>query len=599
MTYQKPYQPWYDDKRDYSTNAPTYYDYLANSIELERTQTEAINDLLVRDVNFFDSDEIHVDKLTDWNEDDSEHSGQINFKAHVITSPSSTTQTIDGTDYNASNGIKVLHDGLYAPDYKKVLDKYSADSNAKFTTLTTDLKNLTTKHDNDISAVKQTIATNINQVNASLANKEQVIASDRNTINITHGTNGTNAKTKVDTNPQTVLEHNNLKTSNKIVKVHEAGTNDTTIGLDENFINQVDKATSDISGKQDKLSAGTGINISNNTISTIGVDQSTRNLVLKSGDLTKPNKWGGTANTTVRSNTNYYILETNNATKEEFGGIAWDLALQHVNAGEQFSIYMPVYIDSSVAIDDNLCFSIKQHPDVTAVNYIIPTTTKDKWFIVQTTFTINNAADIGKNAFWVYLVKNGKVRIMPPMLVRGNLIPQEYQPAFEDLQAQNLQNPDIYSWHKFSNLTASGDWGIEYYNDVNSHVYNIKIKTGVITEANPDSPIAQQSIPVLLKAGVPQDFINKAVNGYVFRTGYYLGDTLNRVGLMIKSDTAANTMTIYVKYYETTGTIRNTQVVQGHEATPIAISYTPSETAALSLIPELYADDSDFTPVTD
>ena len=599
MTYQKPYQPWYDDKRDYSTNAPTYYDYLANSIELERTQTEAINDLLVRDVNFFDSDEIHVDKLTDWHEDDSEHSGQISFKAHVITSPSSTTQTIDGTDYNASNGIQVLHDGLYAPDYKKVLDKYSADSNAKFTTLTTDLKNLTTKHDNDISTVKQTITTNINQVNANLTNKEQVITSERGTININHGTNGTNAKTKVDTNPQTVLEHNNLKTSNKIVKVHTAGSNDTTIGLDGNFINQVDKATSDIAGKQDKLSAGTGINISNNIISTISVDQSTRNLVLKSGDLTKPNKWGGTTNTTVRANTDYYILETKNATSNEFGGIAWDLALQHVNAGEQFSIYMPVYIDSSVAIDGDLCFSIKQHPDVSAVNHIITTTSKDKWFIVQTTFTINKSADIGKNAFWVYLVKNGKVRIMPPMIVRGNLIPQEYQPAFEDLQSQNLQNPDIYSWHKFSNLTASGDWGIEYYNDINSHVYNIKIKPGVITEANQGSPIAQQSISVLLNAGVPQDFIDKAVNGYVFRTGYYLGDTLNRVGLMVKSDKSANTVTIYVKYYDATGTIRNTQVVQGHEATPIAISYTPSETAALSLIPELYVDDSDFTHVTD
>lgn len=124
MTFKplKPYQPWYDDERDYNTNAPTYYDYLANSTNLEKVQTEAINELLVRDVNFQDSDEIHVDKLTDWHSDDNAQHGEITFKAHVITSPSSTTQTIDGTDYVASNAITVLHDGIYSPDYKKVLE---------------------------------------------------------------------------------------------------------------------------------------------------------------------------------------------------------------------------------------------------------------------------------------------------------------------------------------------------------------------------------------------------------------------------------------------------------------------------------------------
>ena len=32
----KPYQPWYDNERDYNTNAPSYYDYLANSVNLEK-----------------------------------------------------------------------------------------------------------------------------------------------------------------------------------------------------------------------------------------------------------------------------------------------------------------------------------------------------------------------------------------------------------------------------------------------------------------------------------------------------------------------------------------------------------------------------------
>ena len=40
--------------------------------------------------------------------------------------------------------------------------------------------------------------------------KEQVLASTQNTITITHGTNGTSETTKVDTNPEKVLEHDNL-----------------------------------------------------------------------------------------------------------------------------------------------------------------------------------------------------------------------------------------------------------------------------------------------------------------------------------------------------------------------------------------------------
>ena len=61
-------------------------------------------------------------------------------------------------------------------------------------------------------------------VDALLAQKEQVIESTRNTITINRGD-----KTKVDTNPQKVLEHDNLLTINGISKVTEG--NVTTIGL--------------------------------------------------------------------------------------------------------------------------------------------------------------------------------------------------------------------------------------------------------------------------------------------------------------------------------------------------------------------------------
>lgn len=59
--------------------------------------------------------------------------------------------------------------------------------------------------------------------------KEQVLESTRNTISINHGTNGTDAKTTVDTNPEKVLEHSNLLTDYGISKNTTGNT--TKLGL--------------------------------------------------------------------------------------------------------------------------------------------------------------------------------------------------------------------------------------------------------------------------------------------------------------------------------------------------------------------------------
>lgn len=476
----KPYRPWYDDTKDYNTNAPSYYDYLANEINLEKVQTDAINDLLVRDVDFKDSDEVHVDKLTNWHTDDNTDHAKITFKAHVISSPSSTTQTIDGVDYVASNGIKVLHDGLYAPDYKKVLEKYSADTNAKFT-----------KVSNDISTI-----------NTKLPYKENKLESSRNTISVSHGAEGTSTTTKVDTNPQKVLEHDNLKVGDKLVKTHNASSNDTTISLDSNFISQVNKATSDVSGKQDKLTASGGIKLSNNELTFDSINGFNGDVnSLKTTQIVK----------TVDGVTN---LPT-------YHGITSEGVLDVTRIGGTVSqIFYPangigMFVRTADKVD----------------------TTSQKW-----------------NS-WHTIVDNDGL----------------HEAINNSNKATNLQNPDIYKFHKFSNLTATGDWGFEFFNDTNAKIYNVKVKVGTITEANRDSIIAQQSTSALLSAGVPQDFITKAANGYVFRAGYYLGDTLNRIAFELKTE--SDNLNLRVKYYDTTGTIRNTLVVQGHECSPIAVPY--------------------------
>ena len=43
FTLEGHWQPWYDDRRDYNTNAPTYYDYLSNHNEIIRVLTDFSN----------------------------------------------------------------------------------------------------------------------------------------------------------------------------------------------------------------------------------------------------------------------------------------------------------------------------------------------------------------------------------------------------------------------------------------------------------------------------------------------------------------------------------------------------------------------------
>lgn len=169
--------------------------------------------------------------------------------------------------------------------------------------------------------------------------------------------------------------------------------------------------------------------------SKIPTNVSTRNLILKSNDFANPHKQNG-ANTTVTSTNDYFVIKSTGYTSNGWGGMSWNMSISEVKAGEEFSILMPVYIDSSINLDGAFSFELKRHdPNTRAYAYSIPTNKKDEWFNVAITFKANNDVVFDTYPFYVYLVKNGLVRIKPPMLVRGNLMPSDYQPAFEDTQS--------------------------------------------------------------------------------------------------------------------------------------------------------------------
>ena len=94
------FQPWYDDRRDYGTNAPSYYDYLSNFNGLIKSIVDFVNELAKRDVNVEDSNTVQLIKKASWLVDTT---NEIILQAKVKISNDN------------DNITKVKEDGVYTP----------------------------------------------------------------------------------------------------------------------------------------------------------------------------------------------------------------------------------------------------------------------------------------------------------------------------------------------------------------------------------------------------------------------------------------------------------------------------------------------------
>lgn len=172
--------------------------------------------------------------------------------------------------------------------------------------------------------------------------------------------------------------------------------------------------------------------------SKIPTDFGSRNLILNSADFENVHTYTGSGNNIAitTSDSTYIIKSTGNASKF-WGGISWNMAIPEVKAGETFSLLVPVYIDSRTDMSDGAIVTIKNNRTNTiAFEYKIPTSVKDEWFDVALNFTLTRDVDLSEYPFGIYVVRNGHLKIKPPMLVRGALIPLQHTVAPEDTEAE-------------------------------------------------------------------------------------------------------------------------------------------------------------------
>ena len=137
-------------------------------------------------------------------------------------------KTINNQDFDTNNVNDLLSDGQYNYIHRK------KGKNEEYHNLTDNIKTISSDNTELLSVTNYNKTTNTATLHPKHdAQKEQVLESTRDTIAIRHATNGTAENTTVDTNPQKVLEHENLISDSEFITLdHQTDVNKTHIKTD-------------------------------------------------------------------------------------------------------------------------------------------------------------------------------------------------------------------------------------------------------------------------------------------------------------------------------------------------------------------------------
>ena len=169
-------------------------------------------------------------------------------------------KTINNQDFDTNNVNDLLSDGQYNYIHRK------KGKDEEYHNLTDNIKTISSDNTELLSVTNNNKTTNTATLHPKHdAQKEQVLESTRNTVTIHHGTNGTAEKTTVDTNPQKVLEHENLVSTSEYITIeHEEASNTSEIKTDKlvSKLNELDNKIPTSAGGRN-LALGTSADWSN------------------------------------------------------------------------------------------------------------------------------------------------------------------------------------------------------------------------------------------------------------------------------------------------------------------------------------------------
>ena len=177
-------------------------------------------------------------------------------------------KTINNQDFDTNNVNDLLSDGQYSYIHRK------KGKSEEYHNLTDNIKTISSDNTDLLAVTNNNKTTNSATLHPKHdAQKEQVLESTRNTVTIQHGTNGTPEKTTVDTNPQKVLEHSNLRGNTEYVKVAHNSGEETTLINSEKITEKFNGVDSALQSKQNRLNAFGGVSINGDSISLTVLDK--------------------------------------------------------------------------------------------------------------------------------------------------------------------------------------------------------------------------------------------------------------------------------------------------------------------------------------
>lgn len=125
------WQPFFDDRRDFNTNANSYYEYLANINYLIKSIVTLLNRVSKRNLLPVETKSIEIIKKYDWISENAcnQYHDVVELSANVKRSNQSINYKtlinhVEKT-YSLLNAIKEFDDGLFVSDYTDVINDIS------------------------------------------------------------------------------------------------------------------------------------------------------------------------------------------------------------------------------------------------------------------------------------------------------------------------------------------------------------------------------------------------------------------------------------------------------------------------------------------
>ena len=171
------------------------------------------------------------------------------------------------------------------------------------------------------------------------------------------------------------------------------------------------------------------------------VQVGTDNLLLQSSNIRNyhvQNIAGGVASQVFSydETDNSVVITATGQTTNRWWGASWDLSINKIMKGEKFAIRLPIYRDTSVPAE-LLALVIKNHTlDKAIFAYNLTKSKADAWEIHELVFEAPLDMDLDGYGFFVYVERNGKMKVGRPTLVRGNIVPREWLPSLQEQQAE-------------------------------------------------------------------------------------------------------------------------------------------------------------------